>query len=100
MQEIVGDRLPKFTTTEVEMIKGSFDYVGINQYTAYYMKNILPPNDGTVGYQQDWMTGFECKINKSSQNFQSILYIITLIYINLNFKCMQILKMEYQSVHK
>lgn len=82
MQEIVGDRLPKFTTTEVEMIKGSFDYVGINQYTAYYMKNILPPNDGTVGYQQDWQTGFECKIKKLSQNFSvNFIHYHTNIYM-------------------
>ncbi|WRX17621.1 Glycoside hydrolase family 1 - like 9 [Theobroma cacao] len=37
MQEIVGNRLPKFTKEEVKMVKGSIDFVGINQYTAYYM---------------------------------------------------------------
>ncbi|KAI5660256.1 hypothetical protein M9H77_29049 [Catharanthus roseus] len=57
MQNIVGDRLPKFTQTEVEMIKGSFDYVGINQYTAYYMYHV-PQNNSAVGYQQDWQCGF------------------------------------------
>ncbi|KAI5660192.1 hypothetical protein M9H77_28985 [Catharanthus roseus] len=57
MQNIVGDRLPKFTQTEVEMIKGSFDYVGINQYTAYYMYHV-PQNNTSIGYQQDWQCGF------------------------------------------
>ncbi|KAH9763612.1 Beta-glucosidase 44 [Citrus sinensis] len=37
MQNIVGNRLPKFTKEEVKMVKGSIDFVGINQYTAYYM---------------------------------------------------------------
>ncbi|XP_042510734.1 beta-glucosidase 44-like [Macadamia integrifolia] len=57
MQEIVGDRLPKFTEEEVKMVKGSQDFVGINQYTAYYMydphqTNYIP------GYQNDWHCGF------------------------------------------
>ncbi|XP_059640203.1 beta-glucosidase 44-like [Cornus florida] len=55
MQEIVRDRLPKFTKEEVEMVKGSFDYVGINQYTAYYMYQTKPK---ALGYQLDWHAGF------------------------------------------
>ncbi|XP_043695088.1 beta-glucosidase 44-like [Telopea speciosissima] len=57
MQDIVGKRLPKFTEEEVKMVKGSSDFVGINQYTAYYMydphqTNYIP------GYQNDWRCGF------------------------------------------
>ncbi|CAO2198347.1 unnamed protein product [Urochloa humidicola] len=37
VQEIVKERLPKFTADEIKMVKGSIDYVGVNQYTAYYM---------------------------------------------------------------
>lgn len=63
MQNIVGNRLPKFTKEEVKMVKGSFDIVGINQYTAYYMYD---PHSSTkpkeLGYQQDWNAGFACKI--------------------------------------
>ncbi|GMH05532.1 hypothetical protein Nepgr_007372 [Nepenthes gracilis] len=59
MQEIVGDRLPKFTEDERMMVKGSMDFVGINQYTTYYMYN--PPlqrQQQALGYQQDWNAGF------------------------------------------
>ncbi|KAL6175661.1 hypothetical protein ACLB2K_052300 [Fragaria x ananassa] len=60
MQHIVGDRLPKFTKEEVKMVKGSIDFVGINQYTAYYMydphQNKTKPN--ALGYQNDWNAGF------------------------------------------
>ncbi|XP_043694664.1 beta-glucosidase 44-like [Telopea speciosissima] len=57
MQDIVGKRLPKFAEEEVEMVKGSSDFVGINEYTAYYMydphqTNYIP------GYQNDWHCGF------------------------------------------
>ncbi|KAK4486106.1 hypothetical protein RD792_008774 [Penstemon davidsonii] len=60
MQNIVGKRLPKFTNKEVKMVKGSFDFVGINQYTAFYMYD--PPHQDKqpkdLGYQQDWNVGF------------------------------------------
>ncbi|XP_010032630.2 beta-glucosidase 44 [Eucalyptus grandis] len=58
MQEIVGDRLPKFTKEEVKMVKGSMDFVGINQYTAYYMYDPHQPKAKVSGYQQDWNAGF------------------------------------------
>ncbi|CAK9172927.1 unnamed protein product [Ilex paraguariensis] len=53
MQEIVGDRLPKFTKEEVKMVKHSIHYVGINQYTAYYLYD-----QAIVSHQQDWNCGF------------------------------------------
>ncbi|XP_048328931.2 beta-glucosidase 44 [Ziziphus jujuba] len=57
MQEIVGDRLPKFTEDQVKLVKGSFDYLGINQYTSYYMyAPHTPPK--ALGYQEDWHVGF------------------------------------------
>lgn len=63
MQNILGKRLPKFTTEEVDMVKGSFDVVGINQYTAYYIYNPNPANKPKeLGYQQDWNAGFACKL--------------------------------------
>uniref|UniRef100_A0A0E0P051 beta-glucosidase n=1 Tax=Oryza rufipogon TaxID=4529 RepID=A0A0E0P051_ORYRU len=38
MQDLVKDRLPKFTPEQARLVKGSADYIGINQYTASYMK--------------------------------------------------------------
>lgn len=62
MQVIVGKRLPKFTKEEVKMVKGSMDYVGINQYTAYYMFDPRLPKAKVLGYQRDWNAGFACKL--------------------------------------
>ncbi|GMH04445.1 hypothetical protein Nepgr_006284 [Nepenthes gracilis] len=36
MQDIVGHRLPKFTDEQVKLLKGSFDFLGLNYYTAYF----------------------------------------------------------------
>ncbi|PHT88649.1 Beta-glucosidase 44 [Capsicum annuum] len=58
MINVVGKRLPKFTEEEVKMVKGSMDYLGINQYTAYYMYDPHHTTPQTLGYQQDWNVGF------------------------------------------
>ncbi|MQL98067.1 hypothetical protein Taro_030773 [Colocasia esculenta] len=36
MRVLVGDRLPKFTKKQSKMVKGSFDFIGLNYYTTYY----------------------------------------------------------------
>ncbi|CAA2982311.1 beta-glucosidase-like [Olea europaea subsp. europaea] len=35
----VGERLPKFTPEEENLVKGSYDYLGINYYTTNYISN-------------------------------------------------------------
>ena len=35
---ITGNRLPNFTQEESEMIKGSFDFIGLNHYTTKFVK--------------------------------------------------------------
>ncbi|GAV69086.1 Glyco_hydro_1 domain-containing protein [Cephalotus follicularis] len=37
MRSLVGNRLPKFSKEQSEMIKGSFDFIGLNYYTANYV---------------------------------------------------------------
>lgn len=41
MENLVGERLPKFTKKESSELKGSFDFIGINYYTAYYVIDSL-----------------------------------------------------------
>ncbi|KAL1338409.1 hypothetical protein HN51_033052 [Arachis hypogaea] len=36
MKSLVGSRLPKFSAEEVKIVKGSYDFIGINYYTTYY----------------------------------------------------------------
>lgn len=66
MQEILGDRLPKFTEEQVKIVKGSADLFGINLYTSFYMYD--PHYNSTskdFSYQQDWNVGFACKCSSS-----------------------------------
>nr|CAD1832357.1 unnamed protein product [Ananas comosus var. bracteatus] len=39
MRTRVGDRLPKFSTAETDLVMGSLDFVGINHYTTYYARH-------------------------------------------------------------
>ncbi|CAL9096597.1 unnamed protein product [Musa acuminata var. zebrina] len=39
MRKRVGNRLPRFTTAEADLVKGSLDFVGVNHYTTYYAKH-------------------------------------------------------------
>ncbi|KAM7268074.1 hypothetical protein ACFE04_010240 [Oxalis oulophora] len=58
MQNIVGNRLPIFTKEEVKMVKGSIDYLGINQYTTYYVYDPHKKLSKDLSYQEDWNAVF------------------------------------------
>ncbi|XP_021910507.1 beta-glucosidase 40 isoform X2 [Carica papaya] len=47
MRSRVGSRLPKFTTYETDLVKGSLDFVGINHYTTFYATN---NKTGIIGF--------------------------------------------------
>ncbi|KAE9588311.1 hypothetical protein Lal_00002712 [Lupinus albus] len=39
MQSLVKNRLPKFSSDQIKLLKGSFDFIGINYYTSCYAAN-------------------------------------------------------------
>ena len=39
MREILGLDLPVFSKYEVEKLKNGVDFIGINQYTSFYIKD-------------------------------------------------------------
>lgn len=53
MRAIVEDRLPQFTREQSEMLKGSFDFVGLNYYTSNYVKSISLLAKVNVSYASD-----------------------------------------------
>uniref|UniRef100_A0A453H605 4-hydroxy-7-methoxy-3-oxo-3,4-dihydro-2H-1,4-benzoxazin-2-yl glucosidebeta-D-glucosidase n=1 Tax=Aegilops tauschii subsp. strangulata TaxID=200361 RepID=A0A453H605_AEGTS len=54
MQDIVKERLPSFTPEQSKLVKGSVDYIGINQYTATYMADQPTPQQPPTSYSSDW----------------------------------------------
>ncbi|KAK8919183.1 Beta-glucosidase 12 [Platanthera zijinensis] len=52
MRSLVQDRLPVFTPEESEKLKNSFDFIGLNYYTARYAQNV-PTQDNLQTYNDD-----------------------------------------------
>ncbi|WCJ18999.1 beta glucosidase 12 [Euphorbia peplus] len=42
MIDNVGNRLPKFSSEESKLVKGSYDFIGVNYYTSNYAADIPP----------------------------------------------------------
>eukprot|EP00249_Psilotum_nudum_P002600 c15718_g1_i3 orf=465-1820(-) len=59
MREMVGDRLPKFGPSEIALVKESFDFIGLNYYTARYVEHATlgeTSNFPFSGYNKDTHT--------------------------------------------
>ena len=61
MQDLVKERLPKFTPEQAKLVKGSADYIGINQYTASYMKGQKLLQQTPTSYSADWQVQYVCE---------------------------------------
>uniref|UniRef100_A0A6N2K6K8 Beta-glucosidase n=1 Tax=Salix viminalis TaxID=40686 RepID=A0A6N2K6K8_SALVM len=53
MRSLVGDRLPKFSQEQSQMIRGSFDFIGLNYYTSNYAAYMPPSNSSNPSYLTD-----------------------------------------------
>lgn len=54
MKQLARHRLPVLTAEEKKLVKGSFDFVGINYYTARYIKSIpIDLHAPGISYNED-----------------------------------------------
>lgn len=56
MRAIVGNRLPKFTAKQSKMVRGSFDFIGLNYYTTYFANSISLLTKLNASYETDSYT--------------------------------------------
>lgn len=84
MLEIVKDRMPTFSDEESRMVKDSIDYVGINHYTSFYMKDPGPWNLTPTSYQDDWHVGFAYERNGVSIGAQANSYWLYIVPWGIN----------------
>ena len=54
MKDLVGDRLPQFTSEEKSKLAGSYDFIGLNHYTSRYVSHIAPPQPSPE--KRSWAT--------------------------------------------
>ncbi|KAH6812305.1 beta glucosidase 17 [Perilla frutescens var. hirtella] len=62
MQSLVGSRLPKFTDEQTAMLKGSYDFMGLNYYTGNYAAHLAHHN-GPSSSTADKMCNLTTEIN-------------------------------------
>lgn len=62
MQVLAGDRLPKFTKSESELVKGSIDFVAVNYYTSYYAEDVTSYNSSQPSYTTDSRVNLTCTL--------------------------------------
>ena len=53
MRRLGGNRLPKITKEQSKLIKGSFDFIGLNYYTTNYASHLSPSNGLNTSYSTD-----------------------------------------------
>ncbi|KAI6685546.1 hypothetical protein NL676_031459 [Syzygium grande] len=53
MRSLIGERLPKFTMEQSLLVKGSYDFLGLNYYTANYAKYMPYSNALNSSYLTD-----------------------------------------------
>ncbi|KAL9298306.1 hypothetical protein ACSQ67_024202 [Phaseolus vulgaris] len=53
MQSLVGSRLPKFSADEIKLVRGSFDFIGLNYYTSYYAADTPELSEARPSYLTD-----------------------------------------------
>jgi len=56
MKTLVGNRLPRLTKEQSKAINGSFDFIGLNYYTARYIQNANYSNSVNKSYDTDSLT--------------------------------------------
>ncbi|XP_072973673.1 beta-glucosidase 12-like [Typha angustifolia] len=78
MRSLVGNRLPMFTKEESKLVNGSFDFLGLNYYTANYADSLPPSNGINISYNTDAranLTGVRNGIPIGPQAASNWLYI-------------------------
>ncbi|KAF2293582.1 hypothetical protein GH714_003026 [Hevea brasiliensis] len=53
VQKLVGDRLPNITANESQLLNGSYDFVGLQYYSAYYAKANASLDPYYIRYKTD-----------------------------------------------
>ena len=65
MRSLVGNRLPKFSKKQSMMVKGSYDFLGLNYYTANYASYAPPSSNTKPSYTTDVHANLMSKFNQN-----------------------------------
>ena len=86
MQDLVKERLPRFTPEQAKLVKGSADYIGINEYTASYMKGQKLVQQTPSSYSADWQVQYVCEFLALNTIFCINIFALDVFSPNLNIR--------------
>lgn len=61
MRSLVGKRLPEFSKKQARLLKGSFDFLGLNYYTSVYAADAPQLRNGRLNYLTDFNANITSK---------------------------------------
>ena len=61
IRAFAGNRLPKFTAEETAILQKSYDFLGVNYYTAFFAGNVMFSNSVNVSMTTDNHANLTCK---------------------------------------
>jgi beta-glucosidase len=79
MRSRVGNRLPKFSPSEVALVKGSLDFVGINHYTTFYARNNSTNLIGILLHDSIADSGAITLRMFQIKHYQAIIYFVSVL---------------------
>lgn len=68
MRTLVGNRLPNFTEEEAILVKGSYDFIGLNYYIGFYAQNVSHVDPDHISYGTDAQFDATGKLTNDSSN--------------------------------
>jgi len=77
MTSFLGDRLPPFTPEQIKLVKGSYDFIGVNYYTTYSTSARPAPDGPAQSYDGDILantSGFRNGVPIGAPEFVSIFF--------------------------
>ena len=71
VRSLVGHRLPKFTKEQSKLVNGSFDFLGLNYYTANYAANSHHSNAENASFLTDSLANLS-SMNSNIWSYDSV----------------------------
>ncbi|XP_050380591.1 beta-glucosidase 24-like [Argentina anserina] len=68
MRALVGDALPEFTDEQKELVKGSYDYIGVNYYTARFATSVPITSSDVYTTMSDYQHATESVTGLDGEN--------------------------------
>ncbi|KAH7518232.1 hypothetical protein FEM48_Zijuj09G0149600 [Ziziphus jujuba var. spinosa] len=92
MRELVKERLPEFSENEKSLLKGSFDFIGMNYYVSSYAQNMKEPPSGILHHSVDSLAN-----ELEQKNGLPLGYPVNGSYPQGMEKLLKFMKEKYQS---